>query len=112
MSKRRSRVNPRSVASAGTTEDESVLPPRRPRAAVGDAIDRAGVVVGDEQRAVLHHLHVDRPADIAVVLEEAGHERLERLDAAVTVERDVDHIAANLARLVPRAVARDEDAAA
>src|SRR5262249_956057 len=41
-----------------------------------------------------------------------GHERLPRFDAAVAVERHIDDVAADLGRLVPRAVARDEDAAA
>ena len=36
--------------------------------AVGHAPDRAVEVVGDQHRAVLEEQHVDRPADIAVVL--------------------------------------------
>src|ERR1051325_8794899 len=40
-----------------------------------DAIDRAGVVIGDQQRPVLHHQEIDRPADVVVVLEVTGEER-------------------------------------
>src|SRR5829696_7258106 len=43
---------------------------RLPSAAMAHAVDRAVVVVGDEERAVLHHLHVDRARDVFVVLEE------------------------------------------
>src|SRR5438105_15318001 len=54
--------------------------------AVSNAIDRAGIIVGDQQRAVPHHLHVHRAAEIVVVLEKSGHERLLRPHAAVPVQ--------------------------
>src|SRR5690348_16019819 len=43
---------------------------------VGDAVDRAVPVVGDEERPVLHLLHVDRAAPELVGLEEPFGERL------------------------------------
>src|SRR5512136_2550318 len=48
--------------------------------AVGDAPDGAVPVVGDQERTVLHLHHIDRPADIFVVFQEAGDERLDVLD--------------------------------
>ena len=54
--------------------------------AVGHAPDRAVEVVGDQHRAVLEEQHVDRPADIAVVLQEAGDERFGALHGAVLVQ--------------------------
>ena len=47
------------------------------------AVDCAGVVVRDQERAVLHDLHVDWPPAIFVVLEEASEKRLPRLHATV-----------------------------
>ena len=46
--------------------------------AVGDAIDGAVPVVGDEKRAVLHHRDIDRAAEIGIAGDEAGEERLRR----------------------------------
>ena len=53
--------------------------------AVGDAIDRAVLLVGDQQRAVRHLQHVDRPAPerVGLGVEEAGHERRDGRLAAV-----------------------------
>src|SRR5215472_17498375 len=76
---------------------------------IGHAIDGAVVVVGNEQRSVLHDLHVDGTADVIVVLDEAGDEGLYRFDGAVLVERRHDDVAADLLGLVPGAVAGDED---
>ena len=53
--------------------------------------------------------HVDRAADIFVVLDEAGQERLDRFHLAVLVVLDDDDVTALLLRLVPGAMARDED---
>src|SRR5262249_4484658 len=78
-------------------------------AVVADAVNRAGVIVRHQQRAVLEHLHVYRAADIVVVLQEAGHERLPGFHAAIGVELHGNDIAAELGGLVPRAVAGDED---
>src|ERR1700730_14577187 len=82
---------------------------RRDLLAVGDAIDRAVPVVGDQDRAVLHLHHVDRPADILVVFQEAGDQGLHRLHLAVLVEMDDDDVTAELLAPVPRAMARDDD---
>src|SRR5262249_33423939 len=85
----------------------------RPRApargrAVTDAIARPVPIVGSQQRAVLHPLDVHRTSDIAVVLEEAGEERLPGFHRAVLVDiRDHD-VAPDLLAPVPRAVPRDE----
>src|SRR6185369_13423364 len=75
-------------------------------AAVADPIDRTGVVVADEQRSVLHDVEVDRAAEIVVVLDEAGHERLD-LGAALAVGPRHVH-AVVLLGPVPRPVDRDE----
>src|SRR6516162_8597191 len=55
--------------------------------AMADAVDRTIVVVREQQRAVLHDEHVNGPCEILVVLQEAGDERLHRLERAVGVER-------------------------
>jgi hypothetical protein len=55
-------------------------------AAVGHAVNRPGVIVRDKQRAVLHDLHVHRPAAVFVVLEKAGEKWLLRLHGAILVE--------------------------
>src|SRR5262249_57906806 len=54
-------------------------------AVVADAVDRAGVVVRHQQRAVPEHLHVHRAADIIFVLQEAGHERLPGFQQAIDI---------------------------
>src|ERR1051325_4528785 len=77
------------------------------RVAVGHAIDGAGVVVRDEDRAVLHLLNIHRPADILVVDQEAGDERLDRLHPAVLVELHERDAAAELVAPVPPSVAPD-----
>src|SRR2546428_5509926 len=77
--------------------------------AVADAVDRAIEVIGDQQRAVLHDEHVGRPPNVIVVLEEAGDERLHRVEAPVRLELDEQEIAARLVAAVPRTVARDDD---
>src|SRR6476619_3998268 len=48
--------------------------------------DRTVPVVGDQHRPVLHHHHVHRTPDIAVVLEKAGEERLDRPCGAVLLD--------------------------
>src|SRR5262245_41045142 len=82
---------------------------RHAAAVVADAVVPAGIVVGDQQRTVLHDFDVDRTPDIGVVLQEAGQERLPGFHAAVGVELRHDDVAADLGGLVPGAVARDED---
>src|SRR5204862_3924457 len=79
---------------------------RRP---VADAVDRAVIVVRQQHRPVFQPLHVHRPAYIVVVDEEAGDERLDRLDGPVRVESRDDHVAADLLAPVPGAVAGNED---
>src|SRR5580692_3443235 len=77
--------------------------------AVGDAVNRAVIVVRNEQRAVLHRLHVDRPADVLVVLQETSHERFLHSHRAVLVEVDDVNVAADLVGLVRGAVPRQKD---
>src|SRR5262252_1353411 len=81
----------------------------RPLGAVAHPVDRAVVVVGDQQRAVLHHQHIDRPSDIIVVLEEAGNERLHRPEGAVRLELHQYKITSDLGAAVPGAMAREDD---
>src|ERR1700722_7086470 len=71
------------------------------RLAVADAIDGAVPVVGDQKRAVLHLHHIDRPANVFVVFEEARDQRLDRLHRAVLVQLDDDDITAGLPGSVP-----------
>src|SRR2546428_331474 len=78
-------------------------------AAVGHAVDRADVIVRDEQRTIFHDLHVDRPAAVFVVLEETNEKRLLRFHRTVLVQLHDDDVAADLLRPVPGAIARDED---
>src|SRR5260370_27815674 len=79
------------------------------RLAVGDAINGAVPVIGDQHRAVLHLQHIDRPADVAVVLQEARDERLHGLHRAVLVQLDDDDIPAKLLGPVPRTVPGHDD---
>jgi hypothetical protein len=46
-------------------------------------------------------LHVDRPPNICVVLEEAGEERLDRLHSAVLVQFCDHDVATDFLRLIP-----------
>src|SRR5215510_13210481 len=78
-------------------------------APVRHTVDRASVVVRDQERAVLHDLHVDRSPNIFVVLKETGKERFPRLHTTVLVQLRDDDVAADLLRPVPGAMARDED---
>src|SRR5262245_20538586 len=81
----------------------------RPLGAVAHPVDCAVVVVGDQQRAVLHDQHIGRPTDIVVVLEETGNERLHRPEGAVRLELHQYKITSDLGAAVPGAVARDDD---
>src|SRR5262249_23939186 len=87
----------------------AVLVTGRPLDAVAHSVDRAVVVVGDQQLAVLQHQHIDRLSDIIVVLEEAGNERLHRSEGAVRLELHQDKITSHLGAAVPGAVAREDD---
>jgi hypothetical protein len=66
--------------------------------AVGDAIDRSVPVVGDEQRSVFHHQHIDGPCHILVLglVDEAGHELLHRLGVALVIQVHGNHAGAFL----------------
>src|SRR5437588_1925572 len=64
------------------------------RLAVADAIDGTVIVVGDQDRAVLELQHVDRPADIFVVFQESGDQRLDGFDRAILVQLDDDNVTA------------------
>src|SRR5262249_31136963 len=81
----------------------------RPLAAVAHPVDCAVVVVRDQQPAVLHHQHIDRPPDVVVVLEEAGHERLHRPEGAVRLELHHHKVTSDLGGAVPRSMAREDD---
>ena len=76
---------------------------------VANAVDRPVEIVGHQQRAILEDLHVGRPSDVIVVLDEAREERLDQLHGPVLVELRHDDVAADLLAPVPGAVARDED---
>src|SRR5258706_564038 len=92
-----------------SNDDAAPLPRGDLRLAVGDAIDRAVIVIGDQQRTVFHLQHIDRPAQIAVVFQEAGDERLRGFDRAVLVQLDDDDIAAKFLGPVPRTVPCHDD---
>src|SRR5262245_43744121 len=74
------------------------------RASSAHAVDRAVEVVGHQHRTVRHRQHVDGTADVGVVLDKAGDERLHGLYRAVAVELDRQDITADLDALVPRAM--------
>src|ERR1700738_2407644 len=76
---------------------------------VTNAVDHPVSSVGHQQRAILEDLHVGRPADVIVVLDEPREERLDRLHGPVLVELWHHDVAADLLAPVPGAVARDED---
>src|SRR5262249_19991619 len=82
---------------------------RNLRLTVGNAIDRAVIVVRHQQGAVLHDFYVRRATNIAVVLNEAGEERLRGFYRAILVEENSDDVATKLLRPVPGAMAGEED---
>src|SRR5262245_47230493 len=75
--------------------------------AVGDSEDRAGVIVGDQQRAVLHLPRVDGATPDLLALQPALGERLV-LRHVARPERHHHDAEANLLRAVPRAALREE----
>src|SRR5580765_1556900 len=75
-------------------------------AAVADAIDRSGMVVAHQQRAVLHDVEINRPPEVGVVLDEAGHELLDLRAALAVGPGDVHAVV--LLGPIPRAVLGDE----
>src|SRR5215204_5269042 len=84
------------------------LPRSRLRIAVADAVDGAVVLVGNEQRPILHLEDVGRAAVELVLLfvEKPGQERLDlRLAAGRPGDR---HVKAELLLAIPRTVAGDE----
>src|SRR3989442_919131 len=86
----------------GTRGGRTAPPGLRGSAPVRDAIDRARVVVGDQQRPVLHLPGVDRPAPDLVALQPALGERLVPRHVALP-QRDHHHAEADLLGAVPRA---------
>src|SRR5262249_56418945 len=88
---------------------QNPLAVRNLRLAVGNAIDRAVIVVRHQQGAVLHDFYVRRATNIAVVLNEAGEERLRGFYRAILVEENSDDVATKLLRPVPGAMAGEED---
>src|SRR5712692_277757 len=78
-------------------------------ALIGDAIDRPRVVVGDQERAVLHLLRVDGPAPDVLALEPPlGEDFVFRHIAAA--EGDHHHPEADLLRPIPGATLGEEGA--
>ena len=77
--------------------------------AIADPVDRAGVVVRHEQRAVRRDQHVGRPAPRALALQPAFGERLVARSRLPLVERHQRDAIADLLAAVPRAVLGDED---
>src|SRR5215510_6283164 len=67
------------------------------------------MVIRYQQRAILQHLHIHRPAAVFVVLKKSGKKRLLRLHAAILVQLYDNDVGADLLGPVPGAVARDED---
>src|SRR5258708_26057017 len=80
---------------------------------VTDAVEDAVVVIRDEQRTVLHHKHVDRPAPhrwVTLLVDEETREEWFGLDhLALGVQRDAINIVALLDGAVPGAVPCDEN---
>src|ERR1700676_3482464 len=68
---------------------------------VTNAVDHPVDIVGREQRAILEDLHVGRPSDVIVVLDEPREERLDRLHGPVLVQLRHDDVAADLLSSVP-----------
>src|ERR1700688_4932159 len=78
--------------------------------AVADAIDRAGPVVGNEDRTVLGLDDIGRPAEIALVaFEPAGCEHILLGVLAVGTDGDTHDPRALILMPVPRAVFGDQD---
>src|SRR5262245_65729212 len=67
------------------------------------------MVIRYQQRAILQHLHIHRPAAVFVVLKKSGEKRLLRLHAAILVQLYDNDVGADLLGPVPGAVAGDED---
>src|SRR5262249_35923268 len=84
-----------------------LLPPRS--ALIADPVDRSGVVVGDQEGAVLHLLGVDRAAPDLVAVEPPLDEDLV-LGHVALAQGDHHHAEADLLRPVPRAALGEEHA--
>src|SRR5881628_3360401 len=80
---------------------------------VRHAVDRAGEVVGNEERAILHHRDVHRAAAIraGLVVEPAFGEDARGLRRSIGLEVGEHHARADRLGAVPGAVLRREDAA-
>src|SRR5688572_5311102 len=94
-------------AARPATSSAAVKTKRRRLLRVADAIDRAGIVVGDQQRAILHLLGVDGAAPDLVALQPALGERLVLRHVAGT-QRHHRHAEADLLRAVPGAALGQE----
>src|SRR5690242_21325239 len=79
---------------------------------VGDAIDAAGALIGEVERAVASHHQVHRTTPRGRALEPAGGEVLRRARRMPVVEADPDDLVAGRQRAVPRAAVGHEEAAA
>src|SRR6266850_1480500 len=97
----RSAANTRTLPAARVATSSAVVKTRRiSLLRVADAVDRARVVVGDQQRAVLHLARVDRTAPDLVALQPALGEDLV-LGHVGRPEGDHHHAEAGLLRAVP-----------
>src|SRR3984957_602784 len=79
-------------------------------AVVPDPIDRAGLIIRDQERAI-HRVdrHVSRAAPVLVVLDPTPSERLLRDVLAIRVGLDADDPGAGVHDLVPAAMLGEED---
>src|SRR5208337_4900820 len=79
-------------------------------AVVPDPVDRAGLIIRDQERAI-HRVdrHIGRAAPVLVVLDPAPGEGLLRDVLAIRVGLDADDPGAGVPELVPAAVLGEED---
>src|SRR3982751_5156296 len=107
-------------AAAADTTTGNVRHPRRPAirlrtllARIRDAVDRARVVVGHEQRAVLRRLDIDGPPAVGAgrLIQPALGEDFGLVRRTVRLERREQQARTDRRRAVPRAVLRGEEAA-
>src|SRR5207244_2476733 len=107
VSKRRSGKSIRTPGKHGAAD---VIPASLPTRVI-DAVDDAGLVVGDEQRAIRRHDHVDGTSPRVGALQPALGEGLVARGAPILQLHHGDAIA-RFRVAVPRAVLGDEDRAA
>src|SRR5215469_3755175 len=79
-----------------------------PSLLIGDAINGIRRIVGNQQRAIRHHLHIDRPSPRAAVLEPAFGERLP-LYGLVVFDANGHYAITDRSRTVPGTVFGDKN---